>query len=121
MSIPIGPDSFDRVAVHFPQAVSVRVASPLPLRVVDRLAAAPCLFDPAVGTGSVGVEHRDRFGVGFDLRSDSRLLGVGADDQPKRSAGLVHQPERRRTVVFVGAPAALFVGPSAGWVAGIKM
>lgn len=76
---------------------------------IDRLATASCFFNPIVRTGTVGVEHRDRFDVGFDLRSDCRLLGVGANNQSKFPADSAHKTERRWTVVFVDAPTEPFI------------
>ena len=81
---------------------------------IDRLASAPGFFDPTVRIGAVGVEQGNRFGVGLDLLSEGRLLGVGADDQAKLPAG--PGPPTRASAVgrFRRCPVRAVCFPSGG-------
>ena len=116
-----GPDSFDGVAVDFPDSVPVVVACPFFFRVVDRGMPPSGFSEMVVGVAFVGVERSVGLGVRLNLRLERLLFGVLTNGETDLSGLPSEHAEDRGAVVSHRATPLALVGSTAGGILRIRM
>ena len=116
-----GPDSFDGVAVDFPDSVPIVVACPFFFRVVDRGMPPSGFSDMVVGVAFVGVERSVGLGVRLNLRLERLLFGVLTNGETDLSGLPSEHAEDRGAVVSHRATPLALVGSTAGGILRIRM
>jgi len=113
-----GPHAFSGIDVDLAKAIPVIITSPFMFTVADSCMRAN---DVVIAQPFVGIDLNAGQGAGMDMMFEGFLVGVVNHPQANLTTLTTNRPHNRRTIIVIGAMAALFVGPTARGIIKIGM
>ena len=104
-----GPHAFSGIDVYLANAIPVIITSPFMFAVADSGMRAN---DVVVAQPFVGIDLIASQGAGMDVMFEGFLVGVMNHPQANLTTLTANRPHNWRTIIVIGAMAALFVGPT---------
>ena len=113
-----GPHAFSGIDVYLANAIPVIITSPFMFAVADSGMRAN---DVVVAQPFVGIDLNAGQCERMDVMFEGFLVGVMNHPQTNVATLATNRPHNWRTIIVIGAMAALFVGPTSGRIIRIGM